>query len=122
MLLDKVVLRAVYSWQEALSTLLLLRCAVHDHLCLRVLLRRPLAGQGQASNIASGRGVACIALDFKGSSLGRLWHYLAGRGVHVLDIGLIESHVSVPARIFCRKVSVLLLLTVRLAQSQDLVC
>ena len=121
MLLDKVVLRAVYSWQEALSTLLLLRCAIHDHLCLRVLLRRPLTSQ--ASTIASGRGVACIALDFKGSPLGRLWHYLAGRGVHLLDIGLIESHVSVPARIFCRKVSVLLLFTaVRLAQSQDLVC
>ena len=111
MLLDKVVLRAVYSWQEALSTLLLLRCAVHDHLCLRVLLRRPLAGQGQASNIASGRGIACIALDFKGSSLGHLWQFVTGRsGVHLVDIGLIESHVSVPARFFCRKVSVLVLL------------
>ena len=120
MLLDKVVLRAVYSWQEALSTLLLLRCAIHDHLCLRVLLRRPL--NGQASSISSSCGVACKALDFKGSSLGCLWHYLAGWGVHLLDIGLIESHVSVLSRIFCRKVRVLLLLGVSLAQSQDLVC
>ena len=109
MLLDEVLLRAIYSGQEALSTLLLLRGAVHDHLCLRVLLRRPLTGQTRS--IASGSGIACIALDFKGSSLGHLWQFVTGRSsVHLVDIGLIESHVSVPARFFCRKVSAFVLL------------
>ena len=119
MLLDEV-LRAVYSWQEAFSALLLLRCAVHDHLRLRVLLWRSLAGQ---PSIACARGIGCIALDLKGSSFGCLWHYLTVRSVHLEDIRLIESHVSIPARFFwCKGSGLLLLDRFRLVQGQDLVC
>ena len=42
MVLDEGPFWAWYSWQEATSTLLLLRGAVHDHGCLQILLRRPM--------------------------------------------------------------------------------